>query len=315
MPNLEKLDLCYNDKNIYELFDFDCLKNLKIFIYNNEDFQLTKIPSIEKIICHFEISYFETLEKFKNIKNLREIIFDNFNLQYYDLENIKDNNFSNIKELEISMKREYVNSEFLYNLTRVFPNLIDLQIYSYPKLGSYAFLTLKIKDNSEGKIIFKSNSKYVNIFIEPLENLEVTELNLSEMESLKLKTEKNFFFKANCKTIFKSLIVFDFRLLQISNEELKNLYKNIDNMPNLKEFKFDCYCNEIKEENHNKFIIKLLPLDLDFTVLTINKNGIRGYFYSLEELKNKFNFFKMRRTKYVLIYNIFDININKKNEK
>ena len=299
MPNLEELDLCHIADKYREKFNFKKLKNLKIFKNDIEDFEFIKIPSLEKLVFTFKFSNLEIFHQLIKSNTLKKLEFEDFGIEYNDLIQIKDKNYS-IKELEI--KRDCITAEYLSSLINIFPNLINFKIF----VNDIIHFELKMKDGPESKINLESNSKYIKIFLEPLENLEIMNLNfLFRFGDLNYEKDNLFFLKENKGTIFESLITFVCDLHEISIIELKNLYYNIDNMPNLKYFRFETYCEEITEENLNKFIIKLLSKDLDFTSLRIKKTGKGSGSYSLEELKKKFGF-TLHRSKIVSIYNIFE---------
>ena len=64
---------------------------------------------------------------------------------------------------------------------------------------------------------------------------------------------------------------------------MKNIYNNIDNIPNLKIFTLECDCKDITKEFYKEFIIKLMKLNLDKINLNLKGNNIEKY--SKKELK------------------------------
>ena len=102
-------------------------------------------------------------------------------------------------------------------------------------------------------------------------------------------------FNDKCNVIFKSLKYFQFiqDSYAMDFNVLKNLYQNLDYMPNLKYFELKCYQKDINEEFINNFIKKILSTDLDIVKLALtkdkfflNKLRYKKYKeYSLNELK------------------------------
>ena len=72
-------------------------------------------------------------------------------------------------------------------------------------------------------------------------------------------------------------------------------------MPNLKEFGLITNCKEIKEDDLNKFIIKLLSLDLNFIELNAKEESWNEQ-YSFEELKILFPLINLNHFKLIEIY-------------
>ena len=78
-----------------------------------------------------------------------------------------------------------------------------------------------------------------------------------------IKVKINFpILNEKCDIIFKSLKTFKYYITDIDNQTLKNIYFNIDKMPNLKSFSLDGKIND--EDLYIKFIKKMLSLDLDY---------------------------------------------------
>ena len=73
-------------------------------------------------------------------------------------------------------------------------------------------------------------------------------------------------------------------------------------MPNLKEFEFTCRCHEIKLEEYNKCIIKLLSLNLDSIKFKVDPRFYNKDKYSFEELKKIYPSLKLKNYKHFDIY-------------
>ena len=134
------------------------------------------------------------------------------------------------------------------------------------------------------KAINKENSLKINF--EPIEDLE----KIKVLWKTKIELDSLPFFKEYYNGIFKSLIIFRLYIGIVSINNIIYLFKNIDNMPNLKEFEFICECDEIELEEYNKCIIKLLSLNLDSIEFKTDPRFYIEDKYSFEELKNRLNY-------------------------
>ena len=72
-------------------------------------------------------------------------------------------------------------------------------------------------------------------------------------------------------------------------EVIKNLYNNLDKIPNLKNVTIKCYSSEMNKEFYENFIRKLLEMKLDSITLDIHQmdqeDDALGGSYSFEKLK------------------------------
>lgn len=103
-----------------------------------------------------------------------------------------------------------------------------------------------------------------------------------------MKLENSFpIFNMKCNILFKSLTIFKFTGFEfIRKNIINNIYNNIDNMPNLINFKFECNINEdINEDFYNKFIIKILSLKFIKKIkISIEKQFEKKEIFTKEEL-------------------------------
>ena len=154
-----------------------------------------------------------------------------------------------------------------------------------------------MREYSENNINILYNNGNLNMSLEPYKDLE--EIIVFWFESIELSTLP--FFQNNLTEIFTSLVIFRFQLPNISSNDLNNLYINIDKMPNLKEFGLITNCKEIKKDDANKFIIKLLSLDLNFIEFNAKEESWHEQ-YSFEELKILFPLINLNHFKLIEIY-------------
>ena len=144
---------------------------------------------------------------------------------------------------------------------------------------------LDIRENENCKI-----DKINLIFVDTSPTLQckpfvnMSHINI-EIWALLINIEDYFSFFKNTNLYFKSLNYFRFEYFmeKMKLELLKNLYNNIDNMPNLKVFILYCDFDGIDNNLYNALIKKLLSKNLDEINLKLKKE--RTDFYSLDELK------------------------------
>ena len=308
MPNLEKLNMIHflNNDFINSYFDFNNFKKLKIF-YNDtgkgklEYLPYLNIPSIEEIKLNFKNkTKNENIECFLNlikIKTLKKIIFNQFNLDDNEISEIEGVNDS---VTEISF--DITDMKFtLVDLKNKFPNLCKLNIYytetDYSNKTTYNSVYLRMKNNSKNKL----GIKYIdclNIYFEPYEDLEDIYFNWKKQINLDILP----FFNQNFEGKFISLIDLRLYLDKLSVEYLNNLFNNLEKMPNLKEFRLYCYCDEISQEDYQKLIIKVLILKIEFIEFSLRGISNIQELFSIEELKNIYKLFDFNSYKIVKIY-------------
>ena len=140
------------------------------------------------------------------------------------------------------------------------------------------------------------------IYCQSYESLESVKFIIPKKESYL----KNLFpiFNDNCNVIFKCLKSFDFTLdfTDISFELLNNIYKNIENMPNLIEFSFVCSYKKPDIDFQKKFTRKVLSMKLIKRVTLGISKEYKGI-YSKSELKTIFPDINLD--------NLYEINLRK----
>ena len=183
------------------------------------------------------------------------------------------------------------NTNNLVNsLIKKFPNLEEIYI-NISSDSYYDEKTLKINEDSNSKI----NKLQINMIT--FLNFEFNCISFENLIELKIECynhlikEQTFpLFSKNCKVLFKSLKSF---MLSSVNESgnasiiLFNLFDNIKCMPYLESFSL-IYRYKTTEEFYNKFIRKLLSLNLDSIFFSIGRDSgkiFRYDYYSVEELK------------------------------
>ena len=309
--NLKEINLTNLKKQKYCLIiDFTKLKNLKFFTGENCDFINLESESLEKVILEANIDKSYTtekkmIEKLISIKSLKEIAIELWNIKDINLKNIKGKN-SNVQDLEIIFKNKVDYS--LISLLTKFPNLTDLEIILPYKPDILGFSRnanpfFQIKENAKSKITsfsFYSNKFFNNkikFYIQSYEKLKAVNLFLDDS----LKKLKNSFpaFSDKCSVIFNSLETFNFRYdygNEIDLDILNNFYKNIDYMPNLKNFYFICNKN-IGKEFYIKLIKKILSLNLSNVNIELLGNESKGTFSKkeLKKINQEINFNRFNR--------------------
>ena len=281
LPNLEYLRVdknTFNSENPQLYFDFKSLNKLTEFCGGYGEEKKYHIRIIKKIL---------------NMNSLKKIQIRNFDLDMlYEIGGV------NPSITELIFYDSYITN--FYNKNK-FPNLSGLYISN-----DYYTIELKMKENSNSKI-YISHKKSLKIYFEPIENLEEITFSLKK----KIKIDSLPFFQENFLGIFKSLIIIRFNLGKVSINNILYLFKNIDNMPNLKEFEFTCRCHEIKLEEYNKCIIKLLSLNLDSIEFKADPRFYTEDKYSFEELKKIYPSLKLKNYKH---FDIYKFNIIEKNK-
>jgi hypothetical protein len=165
---------------------------------------------------------------------------------------------------------------------------------------------LKINEDQHSQITqFKvSLNGYYNCIFDcaPYERLSDITIETSIIENL----ETNFpIFNENCNISFKGLNIFVFQSMDlISQNLLKNLYENINCMPNLSKLLIDCSIQEnIDKEFYANFIKKCLELKLKNLYFSIKKTADESKIipYSKEELEEIYPNIKYSKYKEIFI--------------
>ena len=299
--NLEKCVLSNykNNQKYSEIFDFPCFVNLKYLNCQACDFiHLPDNSTLENAyLISTTINSIETekliIEKICKLKKLKEISFDIYSASIEDISNINYSN-SSLEKMYIGIKKELKNANF-YNLISKFSNLLELKI-DFQAGEEYFEVNLKIKEKNNYKInklnISGCGVSNIELYCGPYSNLVELELN----ENGNITNIKDTFplFRENCQIIFDKLINFHFINMELATEPfpfevIKNLYNNLDKIPNLKNVTIKCYSSEMNKEFYENFIRKLLEMKLDSITLDIHQmdqeDDALGGSYSFEKLK------------------------------
>jgi len=342
-PNLESIELEYMDDfrsfdeeddeniNYNEIIDLPKSKKLKYFKGKLIDFIFVddKVPLLYlnlDLTPHFdEKKKKKAYKKILKINTLKKIYFYMDEIDNDILEEIHIYNNS-VTDIEL-MSNELESECLLNSLLNKFPNLSNVY-FNLCSDKTFEKANIKIQENKNCKIskislcidYYKS---LVQFYCTNYENIIEIDFNFNCYVSYL----KHAFpiFNENCKVTFKSLIKFHFstsndniydeffhdenqKNINVKLYVLKNIYKNIDCMPNLKDFSLDCINNEVDEKLYKSFIAKLLSLDLKYLYFVIKKEyEIKEEIYSEKEL---------REINPNIDYNIYDtIYIKKYNSK
>lgn len=299
-----------NDKfTCFDLIDLPNINNLKSL---NLDLQMNKIIEIplEKLpVEHLELGlvnnynflkkeeYLQIYEKIMSMNTLNYIEIVKCFMDKNIFSQIHSKNYS-IKDIKIIW---YDSDDcILYNIQDIFPNLTNIKLfitdYSQGYNQNYA-RSLEIKENPECKInkfsLHTPFNSHIKFYIHSFETLVSVSFNLC----MRFSMETDYFpiFNDKCNVIFKSLKYFQFiqDSYAMDFNVLKNLYQNMDYMPNLKYFELKCYQKDINEDFINNFIKKILSTDLDIVKFALTKDKFflnelrykKYKEYSLNELK------------------------------
>ena len=230
--------------------------------------------------------------------------FDNNILEDIHIDNKSVNNLE-LFIMELSGKC------LLNSLIKKFKNLSKILIHTF-SYGEAEKTIIKIEEDINCKInnfslILKNVDDLISFSCTKFENLVAINLsfnsitiNLSFNSIISNLNHTLPIFKEKCDIMFKSLITFHFNYFdgckfnyEFEDEKekeikfefsiLKNIFNNLDCMPKLEDFSFDCPIDEVDEKFYNAFISKILSLNLRCVKIGV-QNKIKA-FYSESELK------------------------------
>ena len=270
LPKLEEISFTKNNYGqlpLYSVVDLKSLKNLKRFEGDNESFLLLDEPLLEKLILPKEIyKDLSAIKKIFEIKTLKEIDLKVYEITDYDIIKLDGEN-SSIKKLNITFFSE-INCP-LCSLLRKFMNVTSIKLISK-------------KDLSPNLNLLQS---YDNKLCEKLEEIEFNFYNGEGKNEV-----KDFFpiFNDKCPIEFLSLKFFRLEMSgTLDIDILKNIYNNIDKIPNLEKFYFIVDTKGVQEEFFLNFIKKVLSLK------SIREIGINLFEDSFSNLYKKKDLRKM----------------------
>ena len=294
LPNLKSCDLCYYSNINYNLLiDFKSLKNLNELSAHGNYFLNLENDSLEIAECHFndinDTIVKKILNKLLSFKYLSHLSLKSFNMNINEISKIEGSNNSIVYLLIENNNSGEINLDFLQ---KKFPNLKSF--YFENSNFDDDFMDLEIKENKNCKINdivmdckFGQNKK-IKMFCQSYETLKFLGIYIEKIYDLKKVIP---IFNKKCYIKFNSLLVFSF--ISEENETnfdvLKNIYNNIDKMPNIRKIIINCFCSEMNEEFYAKFIGKILSLNLDSCKIKIRlsrndlNTGIENK-YSIKEL-------------------------------
>ena len=323
-PQLEMLELYNSNPNsnnsinynlIFNLKGFNNLKHLKIEANNFINVENTLLENIELIYKQKEKidknMEKEIIKRLLLIKTLKNINFSMINLNDKEILNIEGCNKS-VQKINLSFFCTNEETNFLQNK---FPNLTDLSIE----------FNGNTNENNKIEIIEDINSKAnklsiinchgnMNIFCQSFENL----IELNVRAKYNINNISNFFpiFNKNCKVIFHSLIKFKFNnyFNTIDNNDLFNVYNNLDYLPKLELFEFISLIGPDINNYFQDFIRKLLQKKIKSIVLKIQLYRFESnYIYSNKDLRKIYPEIDFHNYNYLKIYDYSsdnDLNIN-----
>ena len=313
-PELIELILDYFNSDLIKyksVIDFTGSKKIQTLVANIDDFlglDYQLLVNIKLYANRKELSVEKEKKMLEKILSIKTLVSIDIPLYSLDLD-VKgdDNEITKIEGENKNVEKLIINlfdkKECELNcLQNKFPNLSSLNI-NYSSEG--------IKDDT--MIIFNENkkSKINEICIKDNSNSNVS-FDIQSFQSLKKIDLNNIsseisIFKNDYKYNFKTLTYF--RLshfnIEINFDTLTNICNNLDNMPNLKDFKLDCKCEKtfIRDFLDN-FIKKLLEKKLNSIEFIVkNNDNLAEDFYTIEELKEKYEIINCN--------NLYNINIQK----
>ena len=241
------------------------------------------------------------IEKICNSTELKEVEFETLFIEKEDL--LKFNINNSVQKLSIN----YIHSGNIYNnIIEKFPNVSELFIKVFCGLNGKGVIIEENANNKINKIniIIQAGAflRGINITCGPFEKLESFSLTLEENKRTNLINSFPIFYD-KCPVIFKNLKFFSFKVNgyqdEFNNDIIKNMFNNIDNMPNLESFLFEYENRKSNLDYYNEDVIKkLLGLKLINSIFVIIYNKEDSY--SKNELKSIYpgiNFNKFKKIK------------------
>ena len=325
-PNLETLKTITktpnNNFNYNDIFDFSSFINLKNY---SGDIKYFNLLTNSKLLENIKIDEFVTENEFIKIIALKNLKIVSLGTESKYINYL---NLCNIKDVNLSTRKLYIeNYQNFGEIQKKFPNLEELLLsinnLSLSDLNltlSDEILKIYIIENPKckiNKINIKLNTdnyfyETFNFYIQSYEKLESVKFSVEINENI-LETIFPIFNK-NCNIIFRSLILLKLKVDSLRKNIIKNIYINIDNMPNLGEFiLYFNYCKNHDKELNTKFTLKMLSIKNIKRVKIIKDEEI----YSINELKKLFPNIKFHKFDKLKISRLFieqEPNIDEFNE-
>lgn len=177
---------------------------------------------------------------------------------------------------------------YIIFFSKKFPNLLTLTLTSSPEYSDHD-IAIEIKEDQNCKInkftIEDIFQKDISFYCCPFKDLVEAKINTFST----IKDLINIFpiFNNKCNINFNSLEVFSFHNINILNIDfVKNMYNNMDCMPNLKDLNINCIVEEeIEKDFYNNFIKKILSMNLERINFIVKHDDDIDEPYSEDELK------------------------------
>ena len=299
LPEIEECFLKNKDTVFRKIIDFKSLKKLKKILINSYEFsEIDNNSQIEDIEL-YELNGFINKNIIKKICSFKTI--KNINLE---LKKIKEIIMEEISPCEsvtnMTIKIETISgneSESINNLYKIFPNLLKIIIEASNK---YYFDAneIKIEENINSKIkeIYCNISSKIciNIYCQSYETVKA--LYIKTAENL-INFDKVFpVFNNKCDINLVSLNYLHIEIQEgIDVKILKNIYNNIDKLPNLKYLYLDLIISDIniKKQFYDELIKKILDLDLKYLYVKIENESLKSeskifkYNFGYDDYNNK----------------------------
>ena len=246
MQKLEKFTGHWKDFLLLENYP---LKEIKIGNSDSDQIFLSDEERKKRFVNIYEEDEQKLFEKICSIKSLKSINFCK----------IIGNSLPKIKMVNESVSKITVRlSNNLNHLQKIFPNLTDIAI----RLGSY--------DNNT--------------------QLAIKEIIKSKIKKFSLTFSHSYFtgfpiFSNNCNEIFNNLKIFHLKYDSLVNNIIMNIYNNINNMPNLEDFKIIYKSMRIIDITFKDFISKILHAKFISKVKILKVPFFEGEEYTTEELE------------------------------
>ena len=301
LPKLEYLSIIDHkiiEDDEYELpFDLKSLISLKkLLVFNGMFKEVQKLPSLEYLeYIDFFGLFKSTFEKIVSMKTLKEVTLDiNGILDLDGISKIKAQNISITKLTFHYFCKNNCKQCDISDLQNKFPNVSDLNLVFdfYNKFSSEPFgeNPIKIEENPNCKInkisLKVTGREKITFYCQPFGSLEKIEIIFRDPR-IHLIDISYFLpmFKSNSEIVYKSLVELNLNFgFSLSLKEFKNLSNSINNMPNLKKFFLYFNLDKISRKDYEKFIRKLLSLNLE--IIKINTYILYDEVYSFKELQN-----------------------------
>ena len=244
--------------------DYD-ISFLQLNNYNKLQIEKLTLFSISRDVKYI----IKALKKVFELKKLKKFCFGVIDIYNEELSNLIGQNDS-IEKLEFIGILDRIENRMLYNYQSKFPNakILKLRCEGHRKKEG----SLEIKENKNLKINkIKITAKGNNgIYIQSYETLTDVDLCFNIYNH----KENGFaLFNDKCDYIFNSLINLNLEFIsEIEFRIINNIFKNIDKIPNLKDFRLYFVCKDMNEKCYEEYIKKLLSLKLKSIELTKGKS-------------------------------------------